>query len=714
MYRLIGFLVGMLATHAWATCPAVPTDCPYTPINKTVTGWAGILGGPWTTGTRPPTPQPGIMGYNSSILGYEFWNGSAFMPFAGGTGGSGTVTSLSVATANGFSGTVANPTTTPTITISTTVNGIVKGNGTGLSAATPGTDYLAPTGSGALLTGLTWSQLGSTPTTFGGYGITGGTLTAEIVTAASTTGSAGLNLPPGTAPTSPVNGDLWLTSAGLFARVAGVTVGPFGTGGGTGCTVGAGVAGLLVTANGSSGCALDGAASVTAGALSLGSTGVPGSVVMGNATSGVLTLQPVTGALGAVTVSIPAATDTLVNLAGVATLTNKTISGAANTLTNIPIAGLTGLGTGVASALAAATNGTGGFLTFSTIGTSGATLGLLNGNNTYSGNDIFSGLLTFSGLSAGTQVSCLGLSSGNVVVLSAAACGAGGGGGTPANPTATAGPAAVNGTATTYMRSDAAPAVQKAGASQFGIVQPGTTLACPSGVCDITITDTVHTTSATTANLGGQDDYSSASAITATLATLGTGQTATITDQNTGAMTVNLNSQTVVGLPSPTTLHNGGFYGFVFNSLGTLSGFGFPGFGTITPGALMKYADATGAATVATAADIPATPLATGTSVSLVGPRQYYVCTGTCTVTPPVPVAGYEFCVMNDDNVSTVITLAALGSSARYENTARTAYGTAGTGTYVSGGAVGDKICIVGRDATHYLTASFNGTGTVN
>lgn len=41
-----------------------------------------------------------------------------------------------------------------------------------------------------------------------------------------------------------------------------------------------------------------------------------------------------------------------------------------------------------------------------------------------------------------------------------------------ANPTATAGPTAVNGSASTAMRSDAAPAVQKGTSSQFGIVQP--------------------------------------------------------------------------------------------------------------------------------------------------------------------------------------------------------------------------------------------------
>jgi hypothetical protein len=65
---------------------------------------------------------------------------------------------------------------------------------------------------------------------------------------------------------------------------------------------------------------------------------------------------------------------------------------------------------------------------------------------------------------------------------------------------------------------------------------------------------------------------------------------------------------------------------------------------------------------------------------------------------------------MNGDNVATVITLAAIGSSARYEATARTSYGTAGTGTFVSSGAVGDKACILGLDSTHYLTPSYNGT----
>ncbi len=107
-------------------------------------------------------------------------------------------------------------------------------------------------------------------------------------------------------------------------------------------------------------------------------------------------------------------------------------------------------------------------------------------------------------------------------------------------------------------------------------------------------------------------------------------------------------------------------------------------------------------------------PFATGTSVTLSAPSQIYICTSTCTVTPPVPAAGYQFCVMNGNNVSTVITMAAIGSSARYENTARTAYGTAGTGTFVSGGAAADKVCLLGLDSTHYLTVAYQGTWTAN
>ena len=64
--------------------------------------------------------------------------------------GSGTVTSASVVSANGFAGTVATSTTTPAITLTTSITGVIKGNGTALSAAVAGTDYVTPTGTETL------------------------------------------------------------------------------------------------------------------------------------------------------------------------------------------------------------------------------------------------------------------------------------------------------------------------------------------------------------------------------------------------------------------------------------------------------------------------------------------------------------------------------------------------------------------------------------
>lgn len=54
-----------------------------------------------------------------------------------------------------------------------------------------------------------------------------------IVAPAATTSLAPLRIPHGTAPSSPTNGDVWTTSAGLYARINGVTVGPLGAGGGS-------------------------------------------------------------------------------------------------------------------------------------------------------------------------------------------------------------------------------------------------------------------------------------------------------------------------------------------------------------------------------------------------------------------------------------------------------------------------------------------------
>lgn len=84
-------------------------------------------------------------------------------------------------------------------------------------------------------------------------------------------------------------------------------------------------------------------------AVNLGVAGASvGKVVLANATSGTITVQPPAGALGAVTVTVPAATDTLVGKATTDTLTNKTLdtAGTGNTFSINGVAATANTGAG--------------------------------------------------------------------------------------------------------------------------------------------------------------------------------------------------------------------------------------------------------------------------------------------------------------------------------------------------------------------------------
>src|SRR6185295_1107225 len=71
----------------------------------------------------------------------------------------GSVSSVSVTSANGFDGTVATATTTPNITLTTTVTGMIKGASGSLLSATPGTDYSR--GTALNVTGIVKSSVGT-------------------------------------------------------------------------------------------------------------------------------------------------------------------------------------------------------------------------------------------------------------------------------------------------------------------------------------------------------------------------------------------------------------------------------------------------------------------------------------------------------------------------------------------------------------------------
>jgi hypothetical protein len=149
----------------FATSPTLVTPILGTPTSATLTNATGL---PLTTGvtgllpianggTATSTPSL-VQGANVTITGT--WPNQTIAAAAPGTG---TVTSASVVSANGFAGTVATATSTPAITISTSITGVLKGNGTAISAATAGTDYVTPTGTETLTNKTLTSPTLTTP-----------------------------------------------------------------------------------------------------------------------------------------------------------------------------------------------------------------------------------------------------------------------------------------------------------------------------------------------------------------------------------------------------------------------------------------------------------------------------------------------------------------------------------------------------------------------
>jgi hypothetical protein len=141
-------------------------------------------------------------------------------------------------------------------------------------------------------------------------------LNGKTTTAASTTSAAGLNIPQGTAPTSPSSGDIWTTTLGVYARINGTTIGPFGT-------VSTG-SGYKIPAYGSASSSTVGPSNITTDATG-NNLNVPGTVAAGATISACAVNTNGSGVLGAATCAGAGA--------GITTGPTKSVSGDVTTFT---------------------------------------------------------------------------------------------------------------------------------------------------------------------------------------------------------------------------------------------------------------------------------------------------------------------------------------------------------------------------------------------
>lgn len=130
---------------------------------------------------------------------------SGTLTIASSAGSPGTLTSFAFTNGSGFTGSVTNSTTTPTLALTTSLT----------SGRVP---YIGASGALSETANLTWDNTNQR------FNIGGGSAVTYLGLHASTTTQSSINLGNGgTAPTSPVNADMWVASNHLMAQLGGST-----------------------------------------------------------------------------------------------------------------------------------------------------------------------------------------------------------------------------------------------------------------------------------------------------------------------------------------------------------------------------------------------------------------------------------------------------------------------------------------------------------
>ncbi len=149
----IGSLTGLLKGSSGAVSTAVAGTDYQAPISLTTTGTSGaatfianVLNIPQYTDTNTTYTAGDGLTLTGTDIDCDTASGSTFGCLSStdwttfNNKGSGTVTAVSVASANGFAGSSSGG-ATPALTLTTSISGMLKGNGTAISAGANGTDY---------------------------------------------------------------------------------------------------------------------------------------------------------------------------------------------------------------------------------------------------------------------------------------------------------------------------------------------------------------------------------------------------------------------------------------------------------------------------------------------------------------------------------------------------------------------------------------------